>query len=119
MLFRKYASAAASKPFSKFKGRPNGRLNYYNFEKYVRKPYSEKIFRQSVDDKRSKRKYNAYDTHLLTKEKMTARRMTNLLRSPASSIRKEFKSGDDESRRQVRRSPLRQLQLGSGGHGKA
>lgn len=117
MLFKKYASVTSRTYLNKFKGRPNGRLNAYNFEKYVRKPFSDKIFHQAAGGNRSIKKYNAYDSRLLVRDKVASRRGINKLRSPSSVLRKHIMSVRNSDTKELTASPLKQLRLGNGRNG--
>lgn len=95
MLFRKYGSVAGNNFFTRHKGKSNGRLNAYNFEKNVRKPFADKTFQESLLGKRSQNRYNVYSCSGWMKRQQISQ--LNKVRSPSYLMRKQLKANETHS----------------------
>lgn len=103
MLFKKYGSVAGNNFITKYKGKSNGRLNSYNFEKFVRKPFADKSFHNALNYGATMHNYTAFDHKKLQRAKRFDGN-ENLAKLPAFNIwRKQLKDN-----RQTRRNVLSQ-----------
>lgn len=91
MSFHKYGSVGSRNYFTKYKGKQNGRLNSYHFNKFVRKPFGDKVFQNALADRRPAYSYSPFDSKELQKIRRAVPTQ-NLERLPAFNLwRKQLK----------------------------
>lgn len=92
MLFKNFSSVGSAKYFTKFKGKSSGRLNSYNFDKHVRKPFSDKVFQQSYTGKRNSYKYNVYDSQVFYQDRVGSHARRNSQIGSIELLRRKIRS---------------------------
>lgn len=118
MLFKKYGSVAGSNFFTKYKGKSNGRLNSYNFNKFVRKPFADKAFHNALVRGVPSHSYTAFDSRKLQKVKGAASRK-NLDRLPAFNVwRNQLKENQVSRKSMLEYTSTKPLFLGASATGR-
>jgi len=98
MTFKFFTASSRRVPFRR-KGRSDGRLTSQQFDKFVRKPFEEKLFKQSVNNTRGQKKYDVFDQGRIQYDLRNSRREANF--SSTQHVVKQLKS--------ERRNPSGQL----------
>lgn len=112
MLFKKYGSVAGNNFFTKYKGKSNGRLNSYNFEKFVRKPFADKALCNALNYGTPTHSYSPFDSKKLQRLKRFDGN-ENLAKLPAFNIWRKQLKGSRQTRNEVPQHSHNPLLLGN------